>query len=78
MPLRELLERLGVLPTTPHLRIALALALVYDGLITIKEKPQREQFHKVAAQRGWTDAQFDAWAKDRKWWNDKGEEVPST
>lgn len=38
-------------------------------------KPQRAAFQKVALSRGFTEAEFDAWADVRHWWNAAGAQV---
>lgn len=35
---------------------------------TTNHKPQRAAFLTTALARGWTEAEFDEWAKGREWW----------
>jgi hypothetical protein len=52
------------------------LSFAYGNLAcSSNHKPQRAAFQTVALARGFTEAEFDAWADVRHWWNAAGAQV---
>ena len=68
--LEDLLEKVRALPPmTVRQREEQSFGFAYGNLAcTTNHKPTRSAFRALAAQRGWTEAEFEAWAKDKEWW----------
>lgn len=73
MTYEELLAEIRALPaSTPDersKRIERSLDFTYSNLAaTTNHKPTRYAFEVLSAGKGWSKAQFDAWANRREWW----------
>lgn len=65
----ELLEQARTVEVTPREREEQALSFAYGNLaMSTNHLPTRSVFNKLALQRGWTQAEFDAWADARHAW----------
>jgi hypothetical protein len=55
---------------------AQCLSFAYGNLAcTTNHKPTRSAFRKVALDLGVTEEEFEVWAREREWWERKGESL---
>jgi len=67
----ELLEKVrGLPPMTSLEKREQRLGWAYGQLAcSTNHKPTRASFEKLALEQGWSEAEFDAWAATREWWD---------
>lgn len=69
--MKRAVERFNALPPEEQARHQelQSFSFAYGNLaMTTNHKPTRDAFRTMAIRRGWTEAEFDAWALELEWW----------